>query len=67
MYDETMSLACQRGQCGPECPEADDPDGYCACVCHIPDDSQARDDDRDEVADEYAQAWYENYYGTART
>lgn len=65
MYDETMSTDCQRGQCD-DCPEqgliADGSEWpiYCACVCHIPDTT-------DEYADALAEAWYENYYGTART
>ena len=60
VYNESMSLACQWGKCQ-DCPEAGEPIDTCSCTCHIPDNA----DDRDE-ADELAQAWYENYYGTAR-
>ena len=43
LYNETLTLACQRGDCD-DCPEQGlIADGsawpiYCACVCHIPDD-----------------------------
>jgi hypothetical protein len=59
-YNETMSLACQFGRCD-DCPEAGEFINECSCICHIPDDTA------DQYADALAEAWYENYYGTART
>lgn len=61
MYDETLSPACQRGQCD-DCPEQEQiADGsawpiYCACTCHIPDPEQP------DESDLLAQTFYERFY-----
>ena len=41
VYNESMSLQCQRGVCD-DCPERDqDQIDGCSCVCHIPDNTRA--------------------------
>ena len=40
VYNESMSLACQRGGCE-ACPEQGEMIDGCSCTCHIPDSPPA--------------------------